>query len=244
MSRNPTLDPDRLAALEEQRDFLLRSIDDLEAEYAAGDLDELDYRALLDDYTARAAAAIRAVDDQRAALAAAPRRSRSRFWIGAAAVGVFAVVAGFVLAGSAGQRAPGGVITGNIDSPRARVLECQQLGVTQLLESLRCFDEVLMVDPGNVEALTYRGWYLVLAWRSSGESGEAVELRDRGIAALDRAITLGPAYPDARAFRAVAADWTGDPDTACAQLTELAGLRRPPMIDQLTEPLTERLDCP
>ena len=38
------LDPDELAALEEQRDFLLRSLDDLEREHDAGDIDEHDYQ--------------------------------------------------------------------------------------------------------------------------------------------------------------------------------------------------------
>src|SRR5690606_37957028 len=45
---------DDLVALEEQRDFLLRSLDDLEREREAGDLDDDDYQALKDDYTARA----------------------------------------------------------------------------------------------------------------------------------------------------------------------------------------------
>jgi len=45
--------------LEEERDFLLRSLDDLEAEHAAGDLEDADYRALEEDYTARAASVLR-----------------------------------------------------------------------------------------------------------------------------------------------------------------------------------------
>ena len=45
--------------LEEERDFLLRSLDDLESEHAGGDLDDADYRALEEDYTARAAAVLR-----------------------------------------------------------------------------------------------------------------------------------------------------------------------------------------
>ena len=43
-------------ALEAERDFLLRSLDDLEAERAAGNVDDDTYRTLHDDYTARAAA--------------------------------------------------------------------------------------------------------------------------------------------------------------------------------------------
>ena len=49
-------------ALEAERDFLLRSIDDLEAERAAGNVDDGTYRELHDDYTARAAAVIRSLD--------------------------------------------------------------------------------------------------------------------------------------------------------------------------------------
>jgi hypothetical protein len=46
-------------ALEEERDFCLRSLKDLDAEFAAGDIDEGDYQALRDSYTVRAAAALR-----------------------------------------------------------------------------------------------------------------------------------------------------------------------------------------
>ncbi len=48
--------------LEEERDFLLRSLEDLEAEHQAGDLDDGDYVTLKDDYTARAARVLRALN--------------------------------------------------------------------------------------------------------------------------------------------------------------------------------------
>lgn len=51
--------------LEEERDFLLASLDDLEAERAAGDIDEADYRTLHDDYTARAARVLRHLETAR-----------------------------------------------------------------------------------------------------------------------------------------------------------------------------------
>ena len=50
-----------MSALEEERDFLLRSLDDLERERDAGDLDDADYVILKDDYTARAAGVLRAL---------------------------------------------------------------------------------------------------------------------------------------------------------------------------------------
>ena len=63
----------RLAALEEQRDFLLRSLDDLEREHDAGDVDDNDYLALEDDYTARAARVIRAIEAREASRRGRPR---------------------------------------------------------------------------------------------------------------------------------------------------------------------------
>ena len=48
--------------LEEQRDFLLASLRDLERERQAGDVDDADYHALRSSYTARAADIIRRLD--------------------------------------------------------------------------------------------------------------------------------------------------------------------------------------
>jgi tetratricopeptide (TPR) repeat protein len=47
------------SVLDEEREFFLRSLRDLEAERAAGDIDEVDYVALRDDYTVRAAHVLR-----------------------------------------------------------------------------------------------------------------------------------------------------------------------------------------
>jgi tetratricopeptide (TPR) repeat protein len=47
------------SVLEEEREFFLRSLRDLEAERDAGDIDDVDYRSLRDDYTVRAAEVVR-----------------------------------------------------------------------------------------------------------------------------------------------------------------------------------------
>lgn len=54
-------------ALRDERAFLLRSLQDLEAERQAGDLDPDDYEALRSRYTARAAAVLRALEAPAAA---------------------------------------------------------------------------------------------------------------------------------------------------------------------------------
>jgi len=49
-------------SLEQERQFLLRSLADLDAEFAAGDIEEDDYHSLTDDYTARTAAVLKAIE--------------------------------------------------------------------------------------------------------------------------------------------------------------------------------------
>ena len=161
----------------------------------------------------------------------------------------FTLLAGLLMARTVGERGVNDQITGSIEeSPRERVLRCQQIGqdTTRLLESLQCFDEVLLEDPQNVEALTYRGWYVFLASRQAEDAGvedQAQELMESSARFLDRAADVDPTFPDARAFRAIVADRLGEPEVACTELAALDALNPPPMITGLTAPLSERLAC-
>ena len=184
-----------VAALEDQRDFLLRSLEDLEREHAAGDVDEHDYAALKDDYTARAAAVLRALEaGGPPAGTGAPGRSRRRTLLLAGGVAVFAVVAGLLVAQSAGRRDPGEVATGGIrQSVTEKLNEAgRHSGEGDFDQAIALYDEVLEDDPANVEALTYRGWVLTLA-------GQARE----GLTSLLDAARADPTYPDVHAFLAI-----------------------------------------
>jgi tetratricopeptide (TPR) repeat protein len=186
------LDPDELAALEEERDHLLGSLDDLEREHDAGDLDDVDYDALKDDYTARAAEVIRAIDEHRSLVRTARRpMPRGRVAAISAAVLLVAVVAGVLVARSAGQRG-GGTLTGNDGGLRAQLATCQPLAFRSPAKGVACYQKILDATPDNIDALTYQGWALVLDGRV-----------DRGAANLARAVKLDPKYPDARVFRAI-----------------------------------------
>ncbi|HVW33463.1 MAG TPA: hypothetical protein VHL53_13065 [Acidimicrobiia bacterium] len=113
-------DPDALAALESERDFLLRSLRDLDVERAAGNLDDERYRELKDDYTARAAAVLRSIDEGRTALPAPQPGAPRKRWLTGGAVLAFVLVAALALAAAAGKRHDGQTITGNAQSAANR----------------------------------------------------------------------------------------------------------------------------
>ena len=194
----PSLDPDVLAALERERDFLLRSLDDLDAERAAGDLDTSDHAALADDYTRRLAEVARSIDEERTAFDQVDTKldTRQRVFTVIGIV-VLAVLAGVLLGQASGFRSPEDSVTGDIRQSSAGLLaEADTLTREQRWpEAIEVYDEVLDVAPGNVEALTYRGWL-------------TARLGDDETALLDlsEAVAVDPTYPDARVFSAIVLD--------------------------------------
>jgi tetratricopeptide (TPR) repeat protein len=102
--------------LEQERDFLMKSLDDLELEHESGGIDDESYTELHDDYTARAAAVLRTLRDDIDARPPPPVRSRrvARTRVATVAViVVFALVAGVSLAFALGARLPGQTASGN-----------------------------------------------------------------------------------------------------------------------------------
>ncbi len=210
----------------EQRDFLLRSLDDLEEEFAAGDLDEADYLGLKADYTKRAADMIRKIESQQAAEQATEGRSRVRIVAWVAGVVIVAGFAGFLLAQFSGSRSPGGTITGDIRvSSRELLFEAQQtFGSGDLPGAVEIYDQVLEMQPSNVEALTYKGWLT----RLQGDVNAAKLL-------LDDAVATDPTYPDARVFSAVVAMDLGEPRVADSHLKVFDTLDAPPFVSELVD---------
>ncbi len=210
------VDPDALAMLEEERDFLLRSLDDLDAEFRAGDVEVDDYEALRDDYTARAADTLRQIDGQRSRLSSTPRLARGRTagWI--LGVVIVASLAGWLLARSVGGRGVTTSLTGSANSPRERLAECQPLSMQDPPKGIECYDRILATDPDNVQALTYRAWAKIRAGDiPAGQIG------------LDRAIELDPTFPDAFVFRAVVKKNASDYVGAQTEIDRLYSLNPP-----------------
>jgi tetratricopeptide (TPR) repeat protein len=226
-------DPDAYAALEEQRDFLLGSLDDLEREREAGDIDDADYEALRDDYTARAAAVLRALDAGGARFAAARSTGGRRTVAGVVAVVlVLGVGAGILVARSSGTRNDGG---GGDASTTVRDQLAQCLGLfsnQEVLEAVQCYDEVLAAEPENVEALTYKGWALIQA-----------TLVDDGMGYLAQALEANPDYSPARIFRAFGLQAQGDAEGALAELGRADTSQIPPAFAPLIESLRSELEA-
>jgi len=222
-----------LAAEEE---FLLRSLADLEAERTAGNIDAGTYRELHDDYTARAAAVIRARRGEAPPTRPpAPRRLRV---ITVAGIGVFCAVAAVSLARAVGDRAPGQTPTGNgqvasaaptdlgaavrerPDDYVARVAYARSLfGAGDLAGAIEQYSEATRIDPKQPEPLAYRGWLLALAAGRLPAGAERRALSARADADVEQALTVDPSYPDSYAFQGVIAlRFRGEPSAAVAPL--------------------------
>jgi cytochrome c-type biogenesis protein CcmH/NrfG len=213
--------------LEAERDFLLRSLDDLEAERADGAIDRDAYERLHDDYTARAAAVLRALRDgvdARPAPPPPPARRRALIFGGVVA---FATLAGVALAAALGARLPGQTSSGNSTGASAatastdqtrRALESSvaknpddvpaRLQLALILErsndlrgALEQYDAITKLDPSSAEAEAQAGRILYLTAQAS--PADAARLVTLSKARLDRAVLLDPQYPDAHFFRAI-----------------------------------------
>lgn len=221
------------AELEDERDFLLGSLEDLEREHLAGDLDALDYQALKDDYTTRAARVLRALEVGRATVAEGPPRDRRRTVGVITVVLLFAVLAGVLVAQGSGRRAPGEVASGG--TRQSLVEKLNEAGgklSSDPTKAIALYDEVLASDPTNVEALTYKGWGLTL-------SGQASD----GLTSLIKAATADPTYPDVHAFLAIVFFRNGLVDEASRELDRLDALQPPAQIADLTKGLREQVEA-
>lgn len=226
-----------------ERDFLLRSLDDLDREHAAGDIAEHDYDALRSEYTARAAAALRGTETPITRV-----RNPWRTAVIAVVVGGAALGTGLLVAWYAGERVGGAGPTGSVRSARATAVatapnstEVERLladGRTLMssdpVKALKSFDRAATLDPKRVEALAYAGWIFRLVSRSTQDAAQRQELLSAAQSRLDQAVTTDPAYPDARAFRGILRlRDLGDAKGALADFTVLDRLNPPDFVKTL-----------
>lgn len=246
--------PDRLAELEDERRFLLRSLADLEREYEAGDVDDVDYRALKDGYTVRAAATLREIEAGRSALPDKPLVNWRRRGLTAAVVMALIGVVWWALAASSAERLPGQQATGldprderAVLMARARDLQFQSPGA-----AAAAYEQVLADDPGDVEALTYYGWTLALDAATgaaapgttvAGDADPVVTQLRAAVDALLRATELDPTYADPKCFLGIInANFLGDPDAALPWVNACIDANPPADVRDLVEGLSASIE--
>jgi hypothetical protein len=195
------VDPDRLAALEEERGFLLDSLRDLDREHEAGDVDEHDYATLHDGYVARAAAVMREIDDGRSSLTPKPQRP---LWLKVLvpAVTILAAIGlGLLVRDYAGQRLPGQTLTGGqqMDEVSTLLATGRSKLASDPAGAVAAYQKVLTVEPKNAEAHTYIAWLLVLNGKQTSNQKNV----QQGLVLLKEATTFDDSYADAHCLLAV-----------------------------------------
>ncbi len=241
---------DRLAELEEERRYLLRSLKDLENEHVAGDVDEVDYETLRNGYTVRAASVLRQIDDGRRALAPKPPRNWKRLIAMSLVAVAFAIAIGAALASAFGERGIDDQITGFTpgDDTRTTLANARAAlnqGEFVLAQELFVRADQEEIDRGNsnAEARAYVGWTTFFLARQAAGAGE-VDPRQLEISllALNQAITMDPTFPDPYCFVAIIEfNFNDDADTALPFVDQCEALNPPSEIDAIVAPFAERI---
>jgi hypothetical protein len=238
------MDPDRLAALEEERRFLLRSLADLDREYAAGDVDENDYRELRDGYTSRAAVILRSIESGRATLAAKPPVDWRRRVVGMVMVVALIGVVWWGLSTSSAQRLPGQSISGFDPRDPIQVLlsEARSLQAVDPSTAADLYAMVLEDEPDHAEALAYRGWTLALSVIGSQDAEAAQATLDEAVQSMVAAIEVDRTYPDPFCFLGIVQyRFFEDPETALPFIEGCLAAGPPADVRSLVEGLRDQV---
>jgi hypothetical protein len=245
---------DRRWRLEDQRDFLVRSLADLRSEFAAGDLEARDYEALLARDEGRLSAVedeLRGLDAEESetdAAAAGPghpdpdeaKRATRRRRPLLAVIATVALTAGATLLviHLASPRLPGQPETGSAPQNLAKEVLTQLAEASILVEegtstsldqALTVYRTVLVEDPTQPQALAETGW---LEWEA-GFSGGNTKLQRSGTALVARSIKVEPSDYAAHLFMGTI-DLKGDHDAAAAVAQYKAFLSDHPPKAQIT----------
>jgi hypothetical protein len=209
--------------LEAERDFLLRSLEDLEGEREAGDVSPEDYTRLRDNYTARAAEVLRAISAETSAsdegsdktLVRQPKRtthpvrrdgkkpgSKNRTLLVYGVLFILAGVVALVVLSNTSARLPGNTATGGLKLPLgqqvqrelAQAATLQQEG--ELTEALQLYQQVLTQVPGNAVALAQAGWLEFGAGVAGGDSSAL----EKGQSQEQQAVVSDPGLSYAHAY--------------------------------------------
>ena len=194
---------------EDEREHLLSSLDDLDAERAAGDIDEIDYATLKDDYTARAAKLTRALDGAKVKRKAAEKRPMQARIAWVASIVILAAFSAWAMVQFSGARGTSDTASGEIRLSTVSLLNDAAAEFVQgnVDRAIELYGDALEIEPTNVEALTYRGWIQY-------QSGDT----EAALTDFDDAVFFDPEYADVRVFRSIVALDDGEFDAAAEEI--------------------------
>ena len=199
---------------ENEKYFLLKSLDDLDGELAKGDITEKDYAQLTRNYKRRL---IKLTKQETSSRNEPKLHNAKKTWFTVLFLVVLALISGIAIANSSGERTGSETITGSIrKSTVTKLQEAQRLlsDSEKWGEAISIYDEVLEDQPSNVEALTYRAW---LQYRL-GEGSDPL------IKAWKEVRILNPGVADAIVFLTIALSDESRCSEALAELQELQQL--------------------
>jgi tetratricopeptide (TPR) repeat protein len=206
--------------LNDQREFLVRSIEDARAEHQAGDLTDEDFSLLLARDQRKLAEVEAELEllgplvpeaDTAPPLSSPPTpqspagTSRRRPWrIAGIVVCSALIVLGVVilLVHAVNPRLPGQSSSGGVTQTQAQLIEAQLSEAStldnedQLAASLKLYDKVLSEDPTDPTALAESGW---VEW-SAGASDDSSTVEALGQKAVEKAIRLSPTFYEGHLF--------------------------------------------
>jgi hypothetical protein len=230
-----------MSSREDRRAFLERSLADLDEEHDAGDLTDADFERLRADYERRLAVLEgRATPAKAAAPARRPAWQRAVIGVGVLA---FAVVAGVLVAQSAGRRGGGDTITGadlggsdgSDEGPGTSQPplpeELSACFDVEGSEDLNCYLAYTRANPDDARGFLYFGLFSV----NQGLQSDSAELLSGGETFLRRALEIDPALLEARVNLAVLLERTGRDDEAREELARLEGADLPADLQGLVD---------
>jgi len=219
--------------LDDEREFLLRSLDDAAREHDAGDLSDADYEVLaardrsrLADVEAELAALgpEAPVDVETAVPDATPRR-RYGPWrrVGIVVFCLFILAGAVILVDHAvSPAAPGQAPTGTVTLSKAQKIEDQLAAAAVLTndgqdeQALELYNKVLTEDPDDPYALAAGGW---LEW-NAGVTGKSPTLVRAGRQAEEKAVRVAPQFNGGHLYLGlILLDQDDDPTGAITQFT-------------------------
>ena len=199
---------------ENEKYFLLKSLDDLDREFAKGDITDKDYAQLTRNYKRRL---IKLTKEETLSRKEPKLQNTKKTWVTVIFLVVLALISGLAIANSSGERTGSETITGSIrKSTVTKLQEAQQLlGDSETWgQAISIYDEVLEDQPSNVEALTYRAW---LRYRIGEDSDPLIkDWREVRI--------LNPEFADAIIFLTIALSDESRFPEALIELQELQQL--------------------